>query len=437
MQEFPITPRNQIFETTQRVLNEAFADGLIMSQLVIRVQHYKDLCVEYGYPLTDAVVGEFVHLLSTNLRKEDHLFRTAPDEFVVILCGLKSQAQTVMAITKIQRNVDAAFSIGEQDIKIVLAIGASNGPGDASKPESLLRCADTALREAERNKLPSVIYAPRENLDCLPSLQLATELESALNDGAIKGHYQPIIDIQTGNLVSVEMLSRWIDGPSGTISPSVFIEAAEKSGLIMPLTLWCLHCGLRESSQWQKVPENVSLAINFSTLVLTDPHLPEVIHSALSLWGLPASRLTVEVTESAIMSDPERCLETLNWLSDQGVKVAIDDFGTGYSSLSYLKQLPVDIIKIDQSFVTNMLHNVPDRNIVQSVIDLARNFGLIVVAEGVEDLHTYDELVDMGCTRIQGYCVSKPMSSEDLEQWCENPQWRKTQNRVKDKASNF
>ena len=248
MQQFPITPRNQVFETTQLVLSEASDVERTMSQLVIRIQHYKDLCVEYGYTMTDEVVEEFVQLLSSNLRQEDHVFRTAPDEFVVILRSLKSQAQTVMATSKIQRNVAAPFSIRDQDMKIVLAIGASSGPGDASKPESLLRCADTALREAERKKLPSVIYSPRENIDCLPSLQLASELKTALVDGDLKGHYQPIIDIQTEELASVEMLSRWIDRPSGTISPSVFIETAEQSGLIMPLTLWCLHCGLREST---------------------------------------------------------------------------------------------------------------------------------------------------------------------------------------------
>lgn len=421
MPDLAITSRNELLETLQLLIDEAIERELFVSQLVIRLQHYKDLCIEYGYDATDSVIDEFVSALGSSLRQEDYFCQIAPDEFVVILRGLKSQAQTLMALNKIERVVAAPFTILDQNIKIVLAIGAANGPSDANNSRALLRCADSALRDAELKKVSSVVYKLRDEVDCKPSLQLATELESALDEGELKGHYQPIVDVRSGELASVEMLSRWFDGPSGTISPSVFIDTAEQSGLIMPLTLWCLHCGLRESSQWQHVPKDVSLAINFSTLVLTDPHLPEAIHSALELWSVPSDRLIVEVTESALMSDPERCLETLNWLNERGVKIAIDDFGTGYSSLSYLKQLPVSLIKIDQSFVTNMRQSEADKNIVQSVIDLASNFDLTVVAEGVEDIETFNQLVTMGCDRIQGFFVSRSMSSDALEAWCGSP----------------
>jgi diguanylate cyclase (GGDEF)-like protein len=415
--------RGQLLDTLAGALDAAQGNGELVAVIVLKVRRLKQLCIEVGYAESDAMMRQFIERLHTCLREKDRLALINNDEFALVLPGLKNPAQPVMAISKIQRVCGAPMNLNGRELKVKLAFGLSLGPDDAEHAEPLLRCADVALCEAESNNVDSVRYSERTTPEPAPALEFETELESAINDSALQSFYQPIVDVETGELAGVEMLSRWPNGPFGPVHPSIFINTAERCGLIMPLTLWCLNNGLRECGEWQEALPNVPVSINFSTLILTNPHLPEVVLSALNLWGANVGRLTVEVTESAIMSDPETCLSILRQLHDNGVKIAIDDFGTGYSSLAYLKQLPVDILKIDQSFVTNMITNLADRRIVQSVIDLAHNFDLTVVAEGVEDEETLDTLTLMGCQRAQGFHVGRPMPSSDLEGWFQTSPW--------------
>jgi len=415
--------RGQLLCTLGGALDAAQDTGGLVAVIVLKVRRLKELCIEVGYAESDAIMQQFIERLHACLREKDYLALINNDEFALVLPGLKNPAQPVMAISKIQRICGAPIELNGRDLKIKLAFGFSIGPDDAEDPQALLRCADVALCEAKSTDVESVRYSERERPEPAPALEFETELESAINDSALQSFYQPIVDVETGELAGVEMLSRWPSGPLGPVPPSIFVNTAERCGLIMPLTLWCLNNGLRECGEWQEVLPNVPVSINFSTLILTNPHLPEVVRSALKLWGAEVDRLTVEVTESAIMADPETCLSILGQLHDNGVKIAIDDFGTGYSSLAYLKRLPVDILKIDQSFVTNMITNLADRRIVQSVIDLAHNFDLTVVAEGVEDEETLDTLTLMGCQRAQGYHVGRPMPSSELEGWFQTSPW--------------
>ena len=414
--------RGHLLQILEHSLYAADPDELV-GVIVLKIHRLKDMCIEFGYGESDAVMCQIVERLHGCLRKKDHLSRISGDEFALVLPGLKNQAQPIMAINKIQRSFASPIVSNALSIKIKLTFGLGIGPNDAAQADALLRCADIALRDANANELESVRYAESETAQPAPVLQLEKELESAISEGALQSYYQPIIDVETGEFTGVEMLSRWPDGPSGEVHPSIFVNTAERSGLIMPLTLWCLNNGLRECGDWQLVLPNVPVSINFSTLVLTDPHLPEVVLSALNLWDAEVGRLTIEVTESAIMSDPEMCLAILNKLHAHGVKIAIDDFGTGYSSLTYLKDLPVDILKIDKSFVTNLVGNLANRRIVQTVIDLAHNFDLTVVAEGVEDEETLDTLTLMGCQRAQGFHVGRPMPSSNLEAWFRASPW--------------
>lgn len=414
--------REPLLQTLEHSLNSV-QTGDLVAVIAVRIQRLKDVSIEYGYAESDALIEQFVERLLGCLRENDYLARISSDEFALILPGLKNPAQPLMAINKIQRMCSTPIELNDQRIKIKLAFGLSVGPDDAGGAEALLRCADVALRDAEAGDIDSLRYSERKTAAAAPVLQLESKLESAINAGALQSYYQPIIDVETGEFAGVEMLSRWPDGPCGEVHPAVFINTAESCGLIMPLTLWCLNNGLRECGNWQTLFPNVPVSINFSTLVLSDPHLPEVVSSALNLWDAQSGHLTIEITESAIMSDPEASLKILHQLHSHGVKIAIDDFGTGYSSLAYLKELPVDILKIDQSFVTSMIKNLADRRIVQSVIDLAHNFDLTVVAEGVEDEETLDTLTLMGCQRAQGFHVGHPMRSGELEGWFQASPW--------------
>ncbi len=415
--------RGDLLGTLEKSLNPTCDAGELVAVIVLRVQRLKDVCIEYGYTESDTIIEEFIERLHSCLRDKDYLARINTDEFALVLPGLKNQAQPIMAINKIQRTCCAPIELDGREIKMKLAFGSSVSPDDADCADALLRCADLALRDAEVGDLESVRYCEREASEPVQALQLETQLEAAINAGGLQACYQPIVDVETGEFAGVEMLSRWPNGPFGPVNPSTFVNTAEKSGLIMPLTLWCLNNGLRECGDWQAILPNVPVSINFSTLVLTDPHLPEVVLRALNLWNRDSDTLTVEVTESAIMANPETCLQILNQLHEHGLKIAIDDFGTGHSSLAYLKQLPVDILKIDQSFVTNMVDSLADRRIVQSVIDLAHNFDLTVVAEGVEDEETLDTLTLMGCQRAQGYHVGMPMPASELNAWFKGSPW--------------
>ena len=415
--------RGEFLSSLAEKLTPAADSGDFIAVVALRVQRLKDLCIEFGYDESETVIQQFIERLHGCLREKDFLARINADEFALVLPDLRNQAQPVMAINKIQRMCCAPIELDGQEIKIKIAFGSSISPDDAQSAEALLRCADVALREAESNNLDSVRFNERKQIELVPVHQLEMELGAAISAGALHPLYQPIVDVETGEFSGVEMLSRWPNGPFGPVQPTELFRTAENCGLIMPLTLWSLNNGLRECSEWQKILPEVPVSINFSAKIVTDPHLPEAIFGALSLWNVDSGRLTVEVTESAIMSNPETCLAILKQLHEHGIKIAIDDFGTGYSSLAYLKQLPVDILKIDQSFVTNMIESLPDRRIVQSVIDLAHNFDLTVVAEGVEDEETLDTLTLMGCQRAQGFHVGKPMPSCDLESWFHESPW--------------
>ncbi len=415
--------RGEFLSSLAEKLTPALDSGELVAVIALRVQRLKDVCIEFGYDESETIILEFIERLHSCLREKDFLAQINSDEFALVLPGLRNQAQPVMAINKIQRTCCMPIELDGREIKIKIAFGSSISPDDAQGAEALLRCADVALREAESNNVDSVRFNERKQIELVPVHQLEMELESAITAGALQSLYQPIVDVETGEFSGLEMLSHWPNGPSGPVEPAEFFQTAENCGLIMPLTLWCLNNGLRECGEWQKILPNVPVSINFSALVVTDLHLPEAVFGALSLWDIDSERLTVEVTESAIMSNPETCLTILRQLHERGIRIAIDDFGTGYSSLAYLKQLPVDILKIDQSFVTNMIESLPDRRIVQSVIDLAHNFDLTVVAEGVENEETLDTLTLMGCQRAQGFHVGAPMPSCDIESWFHQSPW--------------
>ena len=404
-------------------LEELFSADLSLKELtsiiVIKVNHLRQLNAQLGYSGTNQLICDVATKIADCLREHDILARVSGSEFAVVLRGLNSAAQPTLAANKILNAFNQPLRLNGENTKIHLSFGIAVSPLDGIGPEDTYRCADVALDHALTKSISIARYGDFEFDDGNYDLALERELGAAITEGQLSTVFQPIVDINSGQLKSVELLLRWHNENRGYISPDKFIPLAERSKLIIPLTTWAVNNGLREFAHCSSLDRNVSVAINISPVLLPEPNLASLIVNAAALWEIENSRITVEVTETAMMSDPDKCLAALTSLHAQGMTIAIDDFGTGYSSLEYLKKLPASILKIDKSFVTDMLTDTENCQIVQSVIDLATNMGMTVVAEGVEDDDTLDRLALMDCKRAQGYCISRPKNVEDLELWCQ------------------
>jgi EAL domain-containing protein (putative c-di-GMP-specific phosphodiesterase class I) len=296
-------------------------------------------------------------------------------------------------------------------------VGVAIWPDHGDDATVLLQRADVAMYAAKESQRGVDVYDPEKDTYSLERLALVGELRTAIERGDLAVHYQPKADVATGRLLGMEALVRWHHPRHGNVPPEEIIAIAEQTGLIRPLTLWVLNQALRQCRQWRRDGRPFDVAVNLSIRNILDTELPADVLRLLTDLGLPASSLTFEITETAIMNDPVRTVAVLGRLRSMGVRLAIDDFGTGYSSFSHLRRLPVDEIKIDKSFVQHLATDQSDLVIVRSIVDLGRNLGLRVVAEGVEDEAAWRELAMLGCDVIQGYILTRPLAPAQLDAW--------------------
>jgi EAL domain-containing protein (putative c-di-GMP-specific phosphodiesterase class I) len=295
-------------------------------------------------------------------------------------------------------------------------------PEHGNDPEELLQHADIAMYVAKDTHAGFVLFDPTQDQHSPRRLALLGELRRAIDQHQLLLHYQPKVDTHSGQVLGVEALVRWQHPTHGLIPPGEFIPLAERTGLIQPLTHYVLDAALGQCHQWRQAGHELSVAVNVSARRLLDLDFPDQVAATLTRWRVPARLLVVEITESTIMADPTHALEILGRLSAMGVQLSIDDFGTGYSSMAYLKNLPVHELKIDRSFVAQLTSDSRDAVIVRSTVDLGRNLGLRVVAEGVEDQATWQALAALGCDAIQGYHISRPVPPDHLINWLEHQQ---------------
>ena len=399
-----------------------------------QIDHYDKLFVTFGYGALKALCQAIDQRLTGAFPKKDKVYYLGQGEFAMVLTGLAKTPEWPLnlALSKLQREFARAFEVGEHKLRIAVRTGAAIAPvGSRVMSSELLRQAAVALLDARERRQRSVTF--NEELDNFqrPSLQIQNHLEAALDANELSTVFQPKTDIRSGKLIGFEALSRWVSPELGFVRPDVFVEVAERSGLIEKLTISNLQSVAKIYSQWpgQRVP----IAVNLSSVLLSDPGFVEEIKRWLGAWSMPFEALVLEVTETALMDTPEQSIEMLHKLNALGIKLAIDDFGTGYSSLAYLKMLPVQELKIDKSFVMNMSQSASDYTIVKSVTDLAYNLKLKVVAEGVEDQKTYHMLLGLGCDFAQGYFLGKPMKPEEAQQWQRARAWyRPPQASIKD-----
>jgi EAL domain-containing protein (putative c-di-GMP-specific phosphodiesterase class I) len=317
----------------------------------------------------------------------------------------------------VHRALEEPFAIQGLTLDVEASIGIALHPVHASDFEELMQRADVAMYRAKAKRSGYEVYVPSEDESDATKLKLASELRQAPLRNELVMHYQPKADLRTGRIVGAEALMRWRHPRHGVMMPDRFIPLAERSGLIRSLTLFAARTALTQARTWREAGIELTVSVNLSTRDLIDVSLPDEIGELLEAARVPAHLLELEITESVIMADPMRARGVVARLREMGMKVAIDDFGLGYSSLGYLKRLPVNDLKIDKSFVSNMMEDQGDAVIVQSTIDLAHNLGLTVIAEGVESEETWRRLRTLGCDVAQGWLIGRPLPAAGFATW--------------------
>jgi len=391
--------------------------------LVVYVHQLERLFASAGHVNAGRMLDELRNRLSLVMKPGDYFARLGDRKFVFVLSNLRNEGHALLATNKIMRATVEPVSAGGQHATVRLSIGVAMYPAHGRTPEQLMQCAEIALLEAWKTQAATVVYTERKAEELVAGWDLETQLANALEHGDLVLNYQPKLSLPKLEVVGCEALMRWNRPEAGNVPPEIFIDVAEMTGQIDPLTRFAFHRALRQLGEWPKNLGCLGVAVNVTPSIICNPELVEAIRSAAGLWSVPLERLTVEVTENALMVDRERSHCVLTELREMGVRVSIDDFGTGYSSLSYLKQVPADEIKIDKSFVMNMLTDEADARIVEQVVALGHSFGLEVVAEGVESAEISSRLASMGCDYAQGFHYAKPLPPQDFPAWAQD--WRK------------
>lgn len=355
--------------------------------------------------------------LQSCTRQTDMVARLGGDEFGVILTDVKSFEDLSVIAEKILKTLEPAYLLEGQEISGGGSLGISLFPDDGETVEELMANADAAMYHAKSEGRNCYrFYTAELNRQTQENMQIQSRLRLALEQNTLALHYQPQVDAETGAICGVEALLRWEDAELGFVSPVRFIPIAEATGLIQPLGDWVLQEACRQIRDWMDKGIPTRIAVNLSARQFRHRGLVQRVQDLLKEHQVPANLLELEVTESTLMEDAEIAITMLKELDALGVQLAIDDFGTGYSSLNYLKTFPIRKLKIDRSFVQDILVDPSDRVIVKAIIGLARNLGLGLVAEGVEEQGQLDYLRRNGCSEYQGYLFSKPIPAQDCEQ---------------------
>jgi diguanylate cyclase (GGDEF)-like protein len=388
-----------------------------LAVLLIDLDHFKEINDTMGHHVGDQVLREVASRLTAIARRDITVARLGGDEFAVLLSNMPNAVAVNEFASEFAEKLRQPVVVDGVRLGVQASIGIALAPQDADSFETLLKRADIALYRAKSNRGEIQSYRPEIDGYSIERLSLLGDLHMAVDNDEFVLAFQPQICSRTGDVLSVEALSRWLHPRHGVVHPDVFIPLAENSGLINPLSRWGIDSAVATLRGWHDRGHDISMAFNVSARLLSDLDLPDFIAQVLERHGVAATRLTVEVTESTIMADPKRALDVLGAIRDLGVNLAIDDYGTGYSSLSYLRRMAVDELKIDKSFVLQMGLDDNSAIIVRSTIELGHSLGLTVTAEGVEDRATYDELRSLGADRLQGYYISRPLSPGAMEAW--------------------
>ncbi|MGE0621843.1 MAG: putative bifunctional diguanylate cyclase/phosphodiesterase [Pseudomonadales bacterium] len=377
---------------------------------LVELDNAGEVFAELGQASMDLFLDEFSRRVQRFVREGDELIKVQPHKYCVVLHRVSDPIQLELAGAKLHRLFEAPIGVVDEEIKPIVHSAFVPPLADGNDSKRRMRMAESGLNDARRqNRFFVIRDAPVES-DAV-SIRRVREVELAFERGEFVMYYQPLVHAGYGNVVSAEALMRWHDPRHGVRPPSEFIPYLDQCAVHGQVTWFAVKAAIAQASRW---PRAASVAVNVSPVLLKDEELLPTVRDALSIFGLPAERLTLEITEEAMLADEQGTLSALAQLRALGVRIAIDDFGTGYSSLAAFRDLPVDVLKVDSSFVTNMLEHPRDHDIVRAIIDLAHTFRMKVVAEGVEDAETAEALRELGADLLQGYWFGKPMPAESF-----------------------
>lgn len=396
--------REACFDATRRLMAHPRGPDGVLAVMILRIRRFREFNIRFGYSSGDQLIAVIAEQVLQSLRPVDELIQVGACDFAILLPSLISPEHAALAAAKIMRLFQSPISIEGRLMPVEAAIGVALHPEHGDDPDLLFRRAERAYGQARASIDRYAVFetAPGE-LDIGHD-----DLHEAISNNRLDLHVQPIWDLQAKTTAGVECLARWHSPRWGWVDPSLFISLAEQTGLIMPLTRWSMNIGLHHCAQARLAGLELPFSINLSPRVFAERGIAEQLIGALRIFDIPPELVILEVTETTVMDDPALSARLLGQLRDAGLRIAIDDFGIGHSTFAYLQHIPATELKIDKSFVIDMMLSTRAPRLVQSMIDLADSLELDVVAEGVEDEDTLRLLEEMGCRYAQGYFIGRP-----------------------------
>jgi diguanylate cyclase (GGDEF)-like protein/PAS domain S-box-containing protein len=410
--------RTLLHDRLDQAIHVARRRSETLALLLVDLDEFKAVNDSFGHHVGDALLTQVGPRFQAGLREVDTVARLGGDEFAIVLPGADASSAGRIAASLL-RSLERPFIVQSEALVVGASIGVAVYPHHGDSAQILLQHADIAMyaAKAELGNGYSVYAADQDRRGADRLGQLA-ELRRAIERGELMLEYQPLISLRTGLVTSIEALVRWRHPTRGVVPPNAFIPLAEQTGLIKPLTERVIELALRDVSLWRARQHDCPVAVNLSTRNLLDPLLPDLVRHLLDKYDVPPAALRFEITESVLLAEPERAMETLNQLRAIGVRFALDDFGIGYSSLSYLHRLPLEEVKIDQSFIRERSSaDASGSTIVAATVELGHRLGFAVVAEGVESQFEWDRLIALGCDIVQGFHIARPMPVGDILRW--------------------
>ncbi len=416
--------RGLFYDRVEQAILSANNQNRLLALLLIEIANYKEVYDTLGRTSSDQIIKQISSRLQGVVLGADSVARIDGNIFSILVSDLTDGKEMELLAEHIQKVLESAFVVERLSVPVHANIGIVHFPQHGEDVDTLVQKAGVALYMATSSNEGYAVYEPSFDEHSPRRLTLMSELRHAIERGQLELYYQPKVSIQDEVLYGAEALVRWHHPKHGFISPDEFIPMAERTRMITQLTLWVLKEAFKHCAAWRKQGKKLTISVNLSAKDLHDPSLPDLIAGVAVSTGIKPEWVILEITESSIMTDPELTLEVIDRLSEMGYQLSIDDFGTGYSSLAYLKQMPLTELKIDRSFVQDILVSENDDVIVNATINLAHNLGFHVTAEGVETEEIMDKLKTYGCDIAQGYYLSKPFSVSAFDKWMIESKWK-------------
>jgi|GEM_PF-4303850 len=414
--------RMLLADRLEQSMHYAQRSGRMVGVLLLDLDRFKIVNDSLGHAVGDQLLIEVARRLRQSVREVDTVARLGGDEFVLLVTEMETIEDASLVATKVLGKLSNPYKLEGRDLSLTASLGISIYPRDGSDGEMLIRNADAAMYQSKRNRSTFSFYAQEMNQTVLATLELEGALRHALERGEFSLHYQPQVLLPSGEILGCEALIRWNHPVRGMISPAEFIPLAEETGLIDPIGAWVIQEACRQAMLWRSegLPE-LLIAVNLSARQFRNSNLPQQIKTILADTGMEPNALDLELTESMVMDDPIGARQMMQNLKGLGLSLSLDDFGTGYSSLNYLRQFPVDTLKIDRSFIRDIVVDPSGASVVTSIIDIAHNLGLKAVAEGVETQEQLEFLIQCKCDSFQGFLFSKPLPAEGFSALLRGP----------------